>query len=188
MPAATPPPFADTPLAELIAWADSDRAPPVDQWHPAHRGSIDIRIAADGRWFHEGGEIKRAAMVRLFSRILRREGDGSHVLVTPAEQLTITVDDAPFVAAEVRVEGEREAQTLAFRLNTDDIVIAGAAHPLILRDGPAGCLPYLHVRGDSDRPLLARLARPVYYALADLADDSGRVMSDGVRFVIGEVG
>jgi hypothetical protein len=177
-----PPDFSNATMADIMAFAGADALPPVDDWNPAHCGSIDIRIMADGRWFHEGSEIRRPAMVRLFSRVLRRESDGSHVLVTPAERLTIMVDDAPFIAVELR----EEAGALIFRLNTSDIIIAGAQHPLRLRDGPAGRLPYLHVRGTDDRPLEARLARPVYYQLAELADARGRVHSGGATFVIGD--
>lgn len=177
------PDFNTASLAELMAFADGDAPPPVDAWHPEHCGTIDIRIAADGRWYHEGSEIRRAAMTRLFSRILRREADGAHVLVTPAEKMTIAVEDAPFVAVEMRAEAGR----LIFRLSSGDIIVAGPAHPLTLRDGPAGRLPYLRVRGTAQRPLEARLARPVYYALAELADAGGRVTSDDVSFAIGEV-
>ena len=174
------PDFRNDALASLLAWADSDMPPPVDQWHPARRGSIDIRIAADGRWYHEGGEIRRPAMVRLFSRILRREADGGHVLVTPAECLSIAVEDAAFVAVDVRGEGG----LLLFALNTGELVAAGADHPLVLRDGPAGRLPYLRVRGSADRPLEARLSRPVHYALADMADADFRVTSGGATFLL----
>jgi len=187
MPLTNPPPdFSAASLAALAQWADSDRLPPVADWHPAHEAGIDIRIAADGRWYHEGGEIKRPAMVRLFSRILRREADGGHVLVTPAEKLAITVDDAAFVAVEMKHEGEGAAQTLAFRLNTGDVVLAGPEHPLMLRDGPAGRLPYLHVRTAGAGVLEARLARPVYYELATLADEAGMVSSQGSRFAVGD--
>jgi hypothetical protein len=186
MPLTNPPPdFAVTSFSALAEWAEGDRLPPVADWHPAREGVIDIVIRADGRWFHEGGEITRPAMVRLFSRILRREADGSHVLVTPAEKLTIRVDDAPFLAVEMKREDDGPMQRLAFRLNTGDIVIAGPEHPLVLRDGPAGPLPYLHVRTAGAGVLEARLARPVYYDLAMLADNAGRVMSGGADFIIG---
>lgn len=174
-------------MAELMAFAHADKLPPVEAWHPAHCGVIDIRIAADGRWYHEGSEIRRPAMVRLFSRVLRREPDGSHVLVTPAEKMTIAVDDAPFVAVEMREEAAHGLTRLVFRLNSEDIIVAGPAHPLRLRDGPAGRLPYLYVRGSAERALEARLSRPVYYQLAALADEYGRVNSDGAAFTIGEV-
>ena len=181
-----PPDFARSSLSGLIAFVDGDALPPVDSWHPAHCGQIDIRIAADGRWYHEGGEISRPAMVRLFSRVLRREADGRHVLVTPAERLDITVDDAPFVAVELRQDRIDGQPCLLFRLNTDAIIVAGPDHPLVIRDGPAGRLPYLHVSGPFDRPLQARLARPVYYALADLADATGKVTSMGSAYGIGD--
>ncbi|MEQ1688453.1 MAG: DUF1285 domain-containing protein [Sphingopyxis sp.] len=184
----TPPPaFAAATLVDILAYIDADKSPPVEAWHPAHCGRIDIRIAADGRWFHEGSEIRRPAMVRLFSRVLRREADGSHVLVTPAEKMVIAVEDAPFVAVELRAEPINGPTRLIFRLNTDDIVVAGPLHPLRLRDGPAGRLPYLHVRGSAERQLEARLARSVYYQLADYADEAGQVHSDGELFVIGDV-
>src|SRR3546814_19782187 len=83
-----------------------------------------MRIAADGTWYHEGSPIGRAAMVRLFSTILRREPDGRHVLVTPAEKLDIDVEDAPFPAVEVKSEGAGPDRRLAFRLNTGDLTAA----------------------------------------------------------------
>ncbi len=181
------PDFTATPLDALMQWIDGDGLPPVDRWHPQREASIDIRIMADGRWFHEGGEITRPAMVRLFSRILRREADGSYVLVTPAEKLAIIVDDAPLIAVEARIEGEGAAQVIALRLNTGAMVIAGADHPLTLRDGPAGVLPYLRVSGTRMRPIEARLTRSVYYSLAEIADDQGHIVSNGASFALGAV-
>jgi hypothetical protein len=104
-------------------------------------------------------------MVRLFSTILRREEDGRFVLVTPVEKLDIEVEDAPFVAVELKSEGQGEAMSLALRLNTGEIVIAGPGHPLRFEAGPEGPHPYLQVRGGLD----ALVARPVYYELAELA-------------------
>jgi hypothetical protein len=183
MPITAPPPdFAHAALGEVMAWIDSERLPPVEQWHPAREGRIDIRIAADGRWVHEGGEMTRPAMVRLFSRILRREADGGYVLVTPAEKLAIMVEDAPLIAVEARA-GEGG---LLLRLNTDDVVPLDAAHPLRLRDGPAGRLPYLHVRGPAERPVEARLSRALFYELAEQADADGMIASAGARFPLGD--
>ncbi len=181
------PDFARTPLRALMQWAQADTLPPVDDWHPAHCGAIDIHIAANGRWFHEGGEITRPAMVRLFSRILRREADGSYVLVTPAERLTITVEDAPFVAVAMKVEGADADATIAFSLNTGDVVIAGAQHMLRFDQTLDGePRPRVQVRGTADRALWARLARPVWLELAEraLAEDAAApaLWSGGVRF------
>ncbi len=179
------PDFVATPLDALVDYIAGDALPPVDSWHPERSGAIDIRIAADGRWFHEGGEITRPAMVRAFSRLLRREADGSHVLVTPAEKLSITVEDAPLIAVEARVDGEGAGQAILFRLNTDAMVLLGPDHPLILRDGPAGLLPYLRVSGSGGRPIEARLSRSTYYSLAEITDEQGCVASNGLLYALG---
>lgn len=186
MPMPTVPDFTTTSLDALAQWIDGDTLPPVDRWAPAHEGRIDIRIDAEGRWFHEGGAITRLAMVRAFSRLLRREGDGGYVLVTPAEKLAIVVEDAPLLAVEARIEGEGQAQTIAFRLNTDAMLLCGAEHPLSVRDGPAGRLPYLRVTGSAERPVEARLTRSTFYQLADVADADGCVWSGGMRFALAD--
>src|SRR5215213_8844433 len=136
-----PPPddLAGLSLAEIARLAEERRLPPVEQWNPSHCGDSEMRIARDGTWFHQGSPIGRQAMVRLFSTILRREEDGRFVLVTPAEKLDIEVEDAPFLAVEMRAEGEGEAASLAFRLDTGDMVVAGPEHPLrfdACREGP----------------------------------------------------
>ncbi len=179
---APPPPALHSALDTLLAYIDADTPPPVDSWHPDRRGDIDILIRADGSWWHEGGEIGRPAMVRLFSRILRREGDGSHVLVTPAELLRIRVEDAAFTAVEMRADIWDGEQTLLFRLNNGENILADADHPIYWRGGDTGARPYIRVRGDAARPLEARLTRSCYYALAERADDSGIVWSAGQAF------
>src|SRR4029077_16319620 len=130
-------------LAEIARLAEEKRLPPVEKWHPTHCGDSEMRIARDGTWFHQGSPIGGPAMVRLFSTILRREPDGGFVLVTPAEKLDIQVEDAPFVAVELKSEGEGPARSLAFRLNTGDVVIAGPGHRLRFETGPH---PYVEVR------------------------------------------
>ena len=183
MPESAPPPedFAGLGLAEIARLAEARRLPPVDSWNPPHCGGSGMRIARDGTWYHEGRPIARPAMVRLFSTILRREPDGSYVLVTPVEKLSIEVEDAPFVAVEMTSEGEGAARRLAFRLNTGDMVVAGPDHPLRL-----GERPYLAVRGGLD----ALIARSVYYELAEIALAEGAeppgLWSDGAFFALGE--
>jgi hypothetical protein len=114
MPMAPPPEFETLTIADIGRLAEADRLPPVDRWHPDHCGPSDMRIARDGTWFHQGSPIGRAAMVRAFSRILRREPDGGYVLVTPVEKLDIEVEDAPFVAVELsRVRGRTPASPSA---------------------------------------------------------------------------
>lgn len=165
MPNTPPPDFASLSLAEIARLAEEHRLPPVESWNPKHCGDSEMRIARDGTWFHQGSPIGRPAMVRLFSTILRREPDGRYVLVTPVEKLDIAVEDAPFVAVELKVEGEGPSMRLAFRLNTGDLVVAGPDHPLRIEPRDDGPHPYLTVRGELD----ALVARSVYYELAQLA-------------------
>ena len=153
-------------LAAIARLAAERKLPPVEKWNPAHCGDSDMRIAADGTWFHMGTPIGRPAMVKLFSTVLRREPDGSHVLVTPVEKLSIEVEDAPFVAVEAVTEGEGRDRGIALRLNTDELVLIGPEHPLRIATAADGTpRPYVHVRGG----LEARINRPVFYQLADIA-------------------
>jgi hypothetical protein len=182
----TPPPddLAGLSLAEIARLAEEKKLPPVDKWNPSHCGDSEMRIARDGTWHHQGSPIGRQAMVRLFSTILRREPDGRFVLVTPVEKLDIEVEDAPFVAVELKAEGEGRSASLAFRLNTGDLVVAGPDHPLRFEAGPEGPHPYVRVRGG----LEALVARPVYYELAELAlagGDPPGLWSGGAFFPMG---
>lgn len=179
-----PPDLAGLSLAEIARLVEERRLPPVESWNPSHCGSSAMRIARDGTWFHEGSPIGRPAMVRLFSTILRREPDGGFVLVTPVEKLDIEVEDAPFVAVELKSEGEGQARSLAFRLNTGELIVAGADHRLRFESGEDGPHPYVEVR----RGLDALVARPVYYelaaiALAEEAEPAG-VWSGGIFFAM----
>jgi len=156
-------------LAEIVRLVEERKLPPVERWNPTHCGHSGMRIARDGTWFHEGSPIGRINMVRLFSTVLRREPDGRHVLVTPVEKLDIDVEDAPFVAVELKAEGEGRDAMLAFRLNTGDLVTAGPDHRLRFAQGEDGPRPYLHVRGGME----ALIARPVYYELVEIALAAG---------------
>ena len=186
MPMEELPDLASLSLAEIARLVEERRLPPVEKWNPTHCGDSEMRIAADGTWFHQGSPIGRPAMVRLFSTILRREDDGGYVLVTPVEKLTIAVDDAPFVAVEMKAAGDGPQSQLAFRLNTGDLVTAGPDRALRFAPGEDGPRPYLHVRGG----LEALVARAVYYELAERAiagDDAvPGVWSDGAFFPLEE--
>ena len=142
--------------------------PPVERWDPPYCGAIDIRIAADGTWFHNDSPIRRDKLVRLFASILRREPDGRTVLVTPVESVGITVDDAAFVAVEMAVDGSGAERRVSFRTNVDDLVSVDAEHALRFEAAPDGALkPYLHVR----RGLWALVTRALTYDLVDLAEE-----------------
>ena len=140
--------------------------PPVDRWNPPDCGPIDMRIAADGTWYYMGTPIGRPALVRLFSSVLKREGD-DHYLVTPVEKVRIAVEDAPLQAVEMAVEGEGEGRSLAFRTQVDDLVQVGPEHALRFEKAQQdGLKPYVHVR----RGLWARLTRPLTYDLLALGE------------------
>lgn len=147
-------------FAELQRMIEERRLPPVDRWNPERCGHSEMRIARDGTWYHQGAPIRRPAMVRLFSTVLRREPDGRHVLVTPVEKLEIDVESTAFRAVEMSSEGEDRERTVAFRLDSGDAVILGPEHPLVLTPTPR-----ILVR----HGLEAELSRPVYYELAEIA-------------------
>src|SRR5438046_1692859 len=129
---------------------------------------LDMRIARDGTWFYRGSPISRMPLVKLFASVLRREHDGSYWLVTPVERGRVTVEDAPFIAVAVDRLGEGRAQRLIFRTNLDEIVTAGGDHPLRVETAADGTpAPYILVRPG----LAARLARPVFYELAELGHE-----------------
>jgi uncharacterized protein len=169
-------------IAELQKLIDERRLPPVERWNPERCGHSHMRIARDGTWYHEGEPIRRPEMVRLFSTVLRRERDGSHVLVTPAEKLEIDVEATPFRAVVMRREGEGRAQRIAFSLDSGDAVILGLDHPLRTVATETGPSPRVLVRNG----LEAELTRPVYYELAEIAlsggDNPPGVWSDGAFF------
>ena len=154
-------------LEAMLIAAGSDRLPPVDQWDPPYCGDIGMAIKADGTWTYQGSPIGRKPLVRLFSRVLRRDADGRTYLVTPVEKVDVVVADAPFQAVEMEVTGSGMEQTLTFRTNVDDIVVCGPEHPMRFAEevGSGGLKPYVMVRGR----LEALLTRALYYDLVELA-------------------
>ncbi len=164
-------------------------APPVERWNPPFCGDLDMEIKADGTWFYMGTPIGRAPLVQLFSSVLRKDEDGRTYLVTPVEKAGIRVVDAPFVAVEMNVSGQGDAQIITFRTNVGDVVEAGPDHALrfVDEDDTDGLKPYLHVRGR----LEALVGRPVMYELVNIGEEievEGRLMfsvrSKGVVFPI----
>ena len=146
--------------------------PPVHLWNPEFCGDLDMRIARDGLWYYMGTPIGRERLVRLFSTVLRKDDD-RYFLVTPVEKIGIAVDDVPFVANRMAVDGEGTGQVLAFETNVGDRVVAGADHPLWFTpaEGPDAeegeVTPYVLVRAR----LEARISRPVFFELVDLGVD-----------------
>jgi uncharacterized protein len=176
----TPPPeLAGLSLAQIAEAVAERKLPPVEQWSPENVGESHMRIAADGTWYHEGSPITRPAMVRAFAGLLTRETDGSYWLVMPYQKLAIEVEDACFIATDVsETEGD-----LAFRINTDELVVAGPENPLRAAGDAEQPALYIHVR----RGCEARLNRSTYEQLARIALEHGEdwtVRSGGERFTL----
>lgn len=175
----------------LASKLETKGLPPVEKWNPPFCGDLDMRIARDGTWFYLGSPIGRKRLVRLFSTVLRHDADGKYYLVTPVEKIGITVDDAPFVAVEMVVDGAGEDQVLRFRTNVGDWVTADGDHPLrVVIDPKTGePSPYVLVRGR----LEALIARAVFYDLVALGVERGTgdtyvfgVWSSGCFFPLGD--
>jgi hypothetical protein len=137
--------------------------PPVHLWNPPFCGDIDMRIAADGTWFYMNSPIGRKPLMKLFASVLRLDPDGKYYLVTPVEKCGIRVDDAPFAAIRMQVEGHGHAQTISFETNTDDMVTVDETHPLrfAVEAGTDGLKPYVMVRSG----LEALVSRALFYDL-----------------------
>ncbi len=149
---------------EALLKAQSGKGPaPVEKWNPPYCGDIGMKIRSDGVWIYQGSPIGRMPLVKLFAGVLRKDDDGKHYLVTPAEKVDVAVEDAPFLAVEMEVKGSGREQRLTFRTNVDDIVEAGPEHPIrfAVEPGSEGLKPYLHVRGTAGSAGHARaLLRP----------------------------
>jgi len=168
-------PSADT-LAQAASAAAKDGLPPVHKWNPPHCGDIGMEIRRDGTWFYQGTPIGRMPLVRLFSRILRKDAD-EYVLVTPVEKVTVHVEDVPFIALDAELAGQGRDQAITFETNVGDHVTAGPDHPIrVIRDPETGePAPYVLVRA----ALEARIDRKTFYRLVDIGDHADH---DGTRW------
>jgi hypothetical protein len=155
-------------LADAAGAAARKGPPPAHLWNPPFCGDLDMRIAADGTWHYLKTPIGRPALVKLFASVLKREGD-KYFLVTPVEKCGIVVDDAPFVAVELRREAGPSGPILNFRTNVDDWIACDREHPLRFEPeaGTGGLKPYLHVR----RNLWARVKRALFFDLVELGEE-----------------
>ncbi len=155
-------------IAKEVERTSHKGPPPVHLWNPPFCGDLDMRIATDGTWFYLKTPIGRPALVKLFASVLKREDD-RYFLVTPVEKCGIQVDDAPFLAVEMKVEERDGVRVLNFRTNVDDWVACGSEHALRFEPEPdtGGLKPYLHVRRD----LWAKVSRPLFYDLVELGEE-----------------
>lgn len=177
-------------LASQIGQAQG--IPPLEKWNPDFCGDIEMRIARDGRWYYQGSIIGRDAMVRLFSRVLWREGD-RYFLKTPVEKVGIQVEDVPFSVILMERQSDADhGDTLVFTTSTGDRIEAGAEHPLrVVTDSVTGePSPYLMIRFGME----GRLSRNLFYELVEMAateqgaeGDELVIYSAGQRFVLGKL-
>ena len=158
-------------------------APPVELWNPPFCGDLDMRIAADGTWFYLKTPIGRPALVKLFASVLKREGE-KYFLVTPVEKCGIHVDDAPFLAVELKVEDDTAGPVLNFRTNVDDWIACGPDHELRFEPetGTGGLKPYLHVRRD----LWAKVTRTLFFDLVERGEE--REIAGAMMFGVSSMG
>ena len=146
---------------------EKNSLPPVDKWNPKFCGDIDMKIMRNGKWFYMGTEIKRPAMVKLFSGILRLDSDNCYYLVTPVEKVRISVEDAPFIATSLISENKDNINHLYFITNVNEKILLTKNNPLEIKidnktEEPS---PYIFVR----KNLKALISRSVFYELIELA-------------------
>lgn len=170
----------DNLFSELLTLQDDKKLPPVTSWKPTEVGQIDIKIDANGAWWHEGRKIVRQGLVNVFSTILVKHID-AYYLVTPQEKLRIEVADVPFIGVNFESVGEGQAQRVMVSTNVDDHVLIDRDHPLAMRNA----IPYLRVRDKLD----ARINRATFYRLVERGvEEDGQwvIYSDGSRFTLGD--
>lgn len=172
-------------LNRLISELEKHQHAPTEQWNPPYCGAIPIRIDGDGRWYYQGSEIKRQALVVLFASVLVKEGR-EHFLITPAEKVKITVDDAPFIVVDWEQRTEDGESLLLLTTNIGDTLVLSAEHPLQMKDG----VPYVVM----PRELEAKVHRNVFYqwvSIAQTREVNGKeqcfLSSAGDTFLLGYV-
>ena len=179
MPYEAPPDLAGMSLLDIAKAISEHKLPPIEHWNPVETTDSRTRIAADGTWFHEGRPLTRPAMVRAFASLLMRDGEGQHWLVTPECRQSIEVEDAAFIAVDVQARED----AIAFRLNTDELVLAGPGNPLRARGNIDAPAVYLTVRHGCE----SRLDRSTWLQLAEFALQTGdgrSVKSQGATFAL----
>jgi len=181
MPYHAPPELATLTLAQIAEAVALRKLPPVAQWAPAEQIDSLMRIDKAGRWHHDGRPLTRAAMVRAFSSLLLRDAAGQHWLMTPQCRQSIIVEDAAFIAVDMQVADGEDGPALAFRLNTDELVLAGPDNPLRAAGDPDCPAVYLAVRHGCE----ARLDRSTWLQLAQYALAQDMIVSSlGARFAL----
>ena len=184
-------PVSDSPdsFFQRLAEQAEDELPPVHLWHPGEIKDIGMGITRDGTWWHRGSPIKRLRMVRLFSRVLRREGS-DYFLVTPVEKVRVDVEVAPLLAVRVEIRNDPPGPEIIFQTNVGDVVVADRNHSIRMLGTPQMPLPVVDVRDGVE----ALMTRSVYYELVEQCelvrrghDEVAVVRSRGCTFELGVV-
>ncbi len=175
MPYTPPPDLRNLSFDDIARLAQQRNLPPVEQWHPKASSDSKMQILSDGRWFHDGSEIKRKSMIRAFSSLLRKDEDG-YWLVTPYEKQSIIVDDSPFIAVEMHSNGDAKTRNISMRLNTDDIIAINKEHPILLFPSGTDHIPYILVR----QGLYAKCTRSITYELYDIGIKEQNLNTDNI--------
>ena len=178
-------------ISELAKQLENSNLPPVEKWNPEFCGDIDMVIRRDGSWHYMGSPIGRKALVKLFSNVLKREGN-DYYLVTPAEKVGIKVEDAPFVAVLMEPIDQEPATALLFTDNVGNQFIADEHHPIRVEIDPITLepSPYILVR----KNLEALIHRNVFYQMVELAEielidnvEHMVIRSAGQKFSLGRI-
>lgn len=156
--------FADLIKAQETS---SKNHPSTELWNPEKTGDMDLKIDREGRWIHEGREIKRQEIVKLFSTILKFE-QGHYFLVTPVEKWQIQVDIAPFFIIDATREIRASEQAISLTTTTDDVIVISKDNPLIMDEEitQGETLPLVRVR----KNLMGLISRTIFYQLIEWSD------------------
>ncbi len=139
--------------------------PPLDQWHPKHCGAMDLKVLANGEWWHDGQLIKRQALIDLFSTVLWKE-EGKFYLKTPVEQIEIQVEDEPLFVNQVDTLELENKSYIQFTTTTQDVIVVDDEHPIFMREYQGELRPYVHVRFGIN----ALIQRAAFFHLVEMGE------------------
>ncbi len=139
--------------------------PPLDQWHPKHCGAMDLKVSANGEWWHDGQLIKRQALIDLFSTVLWKE-DSKFYLKTPVEQIEIQVEDEPLFVNQVDMLELENKSYIQFTTTTQDVIVVDDEHPIFMREYQGELRPYVHVRFGIN----ALIQRAAFFHLVEMGE------------------
>ncbi|MBD1582404.1 DUF1285 domain-containing protein [Pseudoalteromonas sp. S16_S37] len=144
-------------LSDLIAELVTPHAP-TEQWSGQTCGMLDMSIDEQGRWFHQGGEIKRLGLLKLFASVLSCEQQRQW-LTTPVERCEVQVADVAFLISSWYRQSSDDGEVLVAVDNLGRKWPICEQFPLLLRRFHQQDLPYLQL----GRGLQARVSRNSYY-------------------------